>query len=440
MANAFRKEIWAWASYDWANSAYSTLSITLLLSYIQEVVFPKDTYGTTGEVVWAWGISIGGLVSGCMSPVFGAISDARRNKHRWLAATALGGASLCVVLAMVPPKHTWLITILFVCITFCFELSLGFYNAFLPQLVSEENMNRVSALGFGLGYVGGGLALLLSSIFLSYGEQGEWASMPVLLRICLAVFMGLWWGLFSIPAVLILRDHGTQTRHDLSMFAATKAALAEIQTTIKHIKSFRILSFFLLGFLFYNDGVQTVLSQSGSFAKNVLDFKTKDLILLVLMVQFLALPGAFLVGWISDRISQRTALNGCLLIWVGLLVAAYFTNTQQQFWILAAVLSMVMGGTQSVSRAIMGRMTPARHAGEFFGFFNFSGKAVSFLGPFVFGLVVKFTGDSRLAILSLLPEFIIGWWIVARLDFNRGRQDALAAEDHSSTVSQQGDS
>ena len=187
------------------------------------------------------------------------------------------------------------------------------------------------------------------------------------------------------------------------------------------------MSLFLLGFLFFNDGVQTVISQASVFATKTpeLSFTTEDLIQLILMIQFVALPGAMLVGFVSDRLGQQATLMLCLAIWVAVVVAAFFVATKVQFWCLGVVLALVLGGTQSVSRAIMGVMTPPARTAEFFGFFNLSGKATSFLGPFVFGAIMGINGNPRHAILSLLPFFLVGWAITAVVDIRRGREESL---------------
>lgn len=424
---ATRRELWAWASYDWANSAFSTLSITIVVAYIQKVVFPEAEWGSIGATVWAWGIAGSMLAAAILSPITGALADARANKRGWLAATALGGAAAGLLLAAAPPDRPWLVTGLFVITAFMFELSLGYYNGFLPEIANEHDMNRVSAWGFALGYIGGGVALIFALLVVFFGESVGIASRSDQLRIGILI-MALWWGLFSLPAVWVLRDRSPPRRERASMLWAMRQALGEVKHTLANIRRFRTLAFFLVGFLFYNDGVQTVISQASTFAIRVLEFTDEELIGVILMIQFLAFPGAMLVGWLSDRVGQKAALHGCLAVWVGLLVVAYFINTKAQFWILGVVVAMVMGGIQSVSRAIMGRMTPARHAAEFFGFFNLSGKATSFLGTFTFGLVIATAGSARLAIVSLLVFFFIGWALIFKLDFNRGQQEALAAE------------
>lgn len=449
------REILAWAMYDWGNSAYSTLSITILVAYIQKVVLPYrweplarawpvveqiDFPGSSdllvwawgvalsikwGPVVWAWGISLSMLIAALLSPVLGAVADANSSKRKWLAATALSGAATGVLLACVP-NWPWLVVLLFVAMSLCFELSLGFYNGFLPEIADEQSINRISAWGYALGYLGGALALVLALLILQYGHLVGLPDKVVQLRAGILI-MGLWWGVFTLPTLWILRDRGRPPRQKQPMPAAARDALGEVRRTLGNIRLYRMLALFLLGFLFYNDGIQTVISQSSTFALEDLKFSENELALLVLMIQFVALPGALLVGYLADWLGQKPTLIGCLLIWVGLVVAAFFVTTKPPFWVLGAVLALVLGGTQSVSRAIMGLMTPPRHTAEFFGFFNFSGKATSFLGTFLFGLIIWTTGSPRKAIVSLLVFFLLGLAIVAWVNVQRGRRQALSA-------------
>ncbi len=417
-------EVLAWATYDWANSAYSTLSITILVNYLQRVVFPSDRFGDTGAVVWAWGISGSMLLAAILAPVVGAMADANSNKRTWLAITGLGGAVAAVALGLIPPDWPWVVVVFFFLTSLLFELSLGFYNGFLPEIANEETMNRISARGYALGYIGGALALVLAILVMQFGDAFGIGDKTLQLRIGL-VIMGGWWGLFTLPTLWVLRDRRPPPERRKPFFAAGRQAVREVGGTLRNIRQYRMLAIFLLGFLFYNDGIQTVISQASTFAIKDLEFDTGELIGLILMIQFLAMPGALLVGWLGDRVGQKATLMGCLAIWVGLVVAAYFIHAKLWFWALGVVLAMVMGGTQSVSRAIMGMMTPERHTAEFFGFFNLSGKATSFMGTFAFGLVILLTGSSRQAIVSLVVFFLIGWVLAARVNVAEGRRQAL---------------
>lgn len=426
-----RVTVWAWALYDWANSAYSTILITVVMLYISQVVLPPRFNGDVlGKTVYAWCISVSMVLAAVLSPVLGAMADVNRSKRRWLALTALGGAGVALAMAAVPPTWPWAVVALLVLASLCFELSLGFYNAFLPEITDEHTVNRVSALGFALGYIGGAIPLVMALGVVSFGPRLSLQTVGGQLRTGIAI-MGLWWGVFSLPTLLVLRDRGPPPVQRQRLRTAAANAAREVAATLRNIRQYRYLALFLVGFLFYNEGVQTVISQASVFGEHELDLGKTELIALVLMVQFLALPGAMLVGWLSDRLGQKSTLLTCLAVWVALLLAALVVSTKIEFWVMGGIVAMVMGGTQSVSRAIMGTMTPEPRTGEFFGFFNFSGKATSFLGPNLFGWVLLLTGSARAAVFSLVVFFVLGGAIAARVDVVRGRQQALAADPRS---------
>jgi UMF1 family MFS transporter len=206
-------------------------------------------------------------------------------------------------------------------------------------------------------------------------------------------------------------------------FSRTETRLSSIGIDLAFCKSsvskYRTLALFLLAFLFFDDGVQTVISQSSTFALQEIKFTESELVGVILMIQFLAAPGAILIGWLSDQIGQKRALVLCLLVWIGLLTSAWFVQTKAAYWVMAVGVALVLGGTQSVSRAIMAVLIPKQHAAKFFGFFNLSGKATGFIGTFVFGLVIAWTGNSRLAVVNLLAFFIIGLLILWRVNLPR---------------------
>lgn len=415
-----RKEIIAWALYDWANSAYSTISITIVFMYLTKVVLP----GKWGLVVWAWSIGVSMFIAAILSPIAGAMADARKNKRTWLAATALSGAGLFVVLAALPPSSTLskvAIIGLFVLAALLFELSLTFYNGFLPEIADRKSMNRVSAFGYALGYFGGAMALGLTLLIKSIWDPDD----ATFLRLGIAT-LGLWWGLFTLPTIWILRDRGHAPTQRPKTTQIISTAVRDVGRTLGRIRQYRMLALFLLAFLLYNDGIQSVLSQSSTYAKEVLLFTTEDLIRLILMIQFVAFPGAILVGRLADHLGQKRVLMFCLGIWIILVTTAYFVTTKAQFWVLGIALALVMGGTQSVSRAVMATMTPRSRTAEFFGFFNLSGRATGFLGPFLFGAIIATQGSARLALLSLIIFFIAGWIVVGLVNIEQGRRDANA--------------
>lgn len=416
-----RREVLAWAMYDWANSAYSTLSITVLVAYLTaDDVLPDDV----GMMVWGYGIGGTMFVAALLSPVLGAVADAHASKRKWLAATAIPGSIAASLMFFATPDRAWLLVLLFLFANLCFELSLGFYNGFLPEIADDDRMSRVSSWGYALGYVGGGLALVLVIGLFYLGERMGIPSENHFRERLSLLFMGLWWGGFTVPTLLVLRDKNPPRSERQPVFKAARTAFHEVRTTLANIRRYRVLALFLLGFLIYNDGVQTVISQAGVFAGKVVQMETQELVQVVLMIQFIAFPGALLVDLLADRIGQKTTLLICLGVWTALLVAAFFIRTTTQFWIMAACAALVLGGTQSVSRTMMGLMTPRQHTAEFFGFFNLSGKATSVLGPVFFTAVLTTTGNPNLALSSLLAFFVLGSLIVAPLKIDEGRRQA----------------
>jgi MFS transporter, UMF1 family len=396
--------------YDWANSAYSTLLITVVLYYIQNDVFPGDF----GPVAFAWGICAGMLLAAVLSPIVGAVADANRSKRTWLAGTATCGAVAAIIMALCPPDQKWLVMAAFVSMGVCFELSLVPYNGFLTEIADERTINRVSALGFALGYLGGAIPLVVAWGIVHFGPSLGLPDEAAQHRAGI-LLLGLWWAAFSLPSILILRDRGPAPEHRAPLPRAARTALSEVGRTLANLRRYPALATFLLAFLFYNDGVQTVITQSSTVAIKEMEFSIDHLFLLILMIQLIALPGSLLVGWLSDRFGQRPVLLVLLAVWAGLLIAVALVQTKCGYWIMGAVLAMVLGGTQSVSRAIVGVLTPPERSGEFFGFFNVSGKAASVLGPLQFGAVFWLTGSSRAAALSLLVFFLLGGAIVAHV-------------------------
>lgn len=404
------RKVVAWAMYDWANSAYSTLLITVILHYIQEVVLP----GKLGLTVYALGIGTAMFMAAVLSPIVGAVADANCSKRRWLAVTALGGSGAAMAMALAPPGWAWLVVAAFVLMGVCFELSLVPYNGFLPEISDEQTINRVSALGFAFGYVGGSVPLVIAWAIVHYGQtlgglnEADQHRAGILL-------LGLWWGAFSLPVLWVLRDRGRPPVRREPLPRAARIALSEVGRTLANVRKYPALALFMLAYLFYNDGIQTVITQANTVASKELRFSIDELFWLILVIQLIALPGSLAVGWLSDRLGQKPVLLACLAVWAGLLVAIVFVESKCAFWIMGAVLAAVLGGTQSVSRAIVGVLTPPDRTAEFFGFFNVSGKAASVLGPVQFAAIVYLTGNSRLAAVSLLVFFVIGGTILTRI-------------------------
>ena len=410
----------AWALCDWANSAYTTLLITILVTYLQQFVMPGDA----GVRAYAWGLALSLASAAWLSPIFGAMADAHANKRTWLLAMSFAGAMGSIAMGLIPTHMSWTFVALFFLTNLCFEFSFSFYNSFLLDIADEESMNRLSGYGYAAGYLGGGLALLVAILVLWIGGRCGMTTVTGL-RVSL-VMMGVWWGVFTLPAALLLHDRVRPRGQPSGPVATAIHALREVGRTLSNIRAYSMLALFLLGFLIYNEGIQTVMNQAAVFGREVLDMSAGELGLVVLMIQFVATPAALAVGWIADAWGAKRTLVGCLMIWCVILVCAYFTTQRWQFWCLGVVLSLVMGGTQSVSRAVMGSMTPRAKTAEFFGFFNLSARAVAMVGPILFAEVLVRTGNANLAILSLLGFIVVGLGVILFVNHPRGIAQAQA--------------
>jgi len=421
----FTRPLFAWAMYDWANSAYSTFTITIVPIYVSKFVFPEADWGRWSGAAFPFLLSFAAFLGAIMAPLIGAMADARASKAKWLLGTAFLGSAFAVAMGLLPTESTFAVAACFVGMAISFELSYGMYNAFLPELADEERMNRVSAFGFACGYVGGGLALL-AMVAIAATEKGWGWSDTSQLRTGM-ILLGLWWGGFSLPALLWLRDRALPRNSAQGFVPTARQAFREVRGTLVSLRLYRLLATFLIGYLFYNDCIQTVITNASLFAEKDLKFTTEDLIKLVLMIQFVALLGSIPCGWLADHWGAKRTLIGCLLIWAALIVSSLFVKEQSHFWAMGFGVALVLGGTQAVSRGIMATMTPPAKTAEFFGFFNLSSKAMSFLGPLIFGGVYLLTGEYRTAILSLIVLLAIGFAFVLFVDVDKGRQEALAA-------------
>jgi len=415
-----RKEIIAWCLYDWANSAYSTIYISVLVFYLQGAVLPGDA----GLTAWGWGIGVTTLCSAFLSPILGAIADAQANKRMWLAITTFLGAGASCLMFFGTPERPWFFVAMFLIANLNYELVQCFYNAFLPEVADDQKMSEVSGWGYGTGYVGGGLMLVVALVLIKFGEAMGLPSDNYFLPRLSLLIMGLWWALFSVPILLLVKDKSSPRVERTSLFATAMGGLRDVKRTLGEISHYKMLAIFLVGFLIFNDGVMTVISQASVYAKHKFGLEAEDMIPILLMIQFVALPGAVFLGWLATKIGQKNALHICLATWVVVLFSGFAIRELWQFWCMAALTALVMGGTQSVSRTIMGLMTPEAKTGEFFGFFNLSGKAFSMLGPIMFTEILKRTESANWAILSLLVFFAAGWLIIAPLNISRGQREA----------------
>jgi UMF1 family MFS transporter len=419
---AGRKELWAWCLYDFANSSFTTLIITVAYSVYFVQVVAGDLGGATAERVWFWGYALSMLVVALLSPPLGALADARAIKRPLLISSTL----LCVIctalLFFVERGDVRLGLLLFGLANIAFELGFLFCSAFLVEITTPATMGRISGYGWGLGYAGGLLSLALAYPFIAGGfAEDNLLFYRMSFAVTAAFFL-----MASLPTLFWLRERA------LPQLSATGApawrdTFALLAATARGITRYRDLLWFLIAYLIYTDAINTVIVASAIFANKVLDFSPGDLIIYFLITQVTAGLGAVGFGLLADRIGSARTISVTLLIWIGVVGAAAAVQTHGQFYAIGLVAGAVLGANQATSRALIGRFVPPGKQGEMFGFFTVTGKFAAILGPIVYGEVTAWTGNQRWAVLSMALFFILGLLAFRRVDEARGMAAARQA-------------
>ena len=430
-----RREQFGWYFYDWANSAFSTtVGAVFLGPYVSSLT--EQAAGPDG-LVRLLGIPIApySLVSYCITisvilqvlflPILGAIADYSNLRKRLMQIFAVSGAIVTMFMFFITDQTWWLGCFLFIVANLCFGAAIVFYNAFLPDIAEPDERDRVSSVGWALGYLGGGILLALNLIlFLMRDTIGIDSGMAVRINLFSA---GLWWFGWSFVTWRLLRSRDIAKAlkpGETYLSTGLKQLWATFKETAKYPHTIR----FLLAYLLYNDGIQTVFASAAVFAaaplvRGGLGIEQGMLTQVILMIQFVAFGGALLFGRIAIRIGAKRALIIGLVIWTVVVIYAYLGLRGEsrflQFWILGAFIALVMGGTQAVSRSLFANMIPPGKEAEFFSIYEVSERGTSWLGPLAFGLVNQLSGSLRPAIASIILFFVVGLFLLLRVDVRR---------------------
>jgi len=430
-----KREIRGWTMYDWANSAFSTTVVTALLGpYVlalaESSATPLTFLGTTIEpaAIFPFSASLSVMLQVFLLPLLGTIADYTHLKKRMLLSFAYVGGFATILLFFVQGDMAGFGTngavlfgsLLFIIANLCFGAAMVFYNAFLPEIASPDRRDAVSSQGFALGYLGGGLLLLINLGLLTLMDDTGLA-----VRISLAS-AGLWWLVFTYlfpQRRLKQRDPAREIPPGASVFSH---GLRELVTTLGELyRSYPQTLRFLIAYLVYNDGIQTVIVVSTAFAADELGMATDMLLILVLMIQFVAFFGALGFGFLSRRLGAKRSIMISLLIWSGIVIFAYALLYEEwQVFVLGFVLALVLGGSQALSRSLFSQMIPADHEAEYFGFYEISERGTSWLGPLAFAAAVQLTGSQRVAIVTLIFFFVFGLLLLSRVDVRQAMIDA----------------
>lgn len=416
----------AWSFYDWANSAYATTVAAVFLGpYLTEIAktsaCPEDPCRANLHLL-GLAIAPGSLFSYAFAfsiviqiffiPYIGAMADRSSHKKRYMALFAYMG-SLATIAMFLITEGRWLLgSLLYVIANLSFSASIVVYNSFLPQIATPDERDSVSNKGWALGYLGGGLLLLINlAIFTAHELLGISTSLAV--RICL-VSAGIWWALFTAIPLRGISNRPALVRPHIT-------TRLQLISTFKHMRLYPNTLLFLVAYLFFNDGIQSVLAMSSVYGNQELGLSQDVLIVAILVVQFVAFGGNLLLLKLARRFGAREVIIGSLVAWTFLTLGGYFLQRGNiiQFVSLAVGFGLVMGGSQALSRSLFAQMIPAGVEAEYFAVYELSERGTSWLGALTFGLVNQFTGSYRLALLSLVLFFLVGLLLLARVNVPR---------------------
>ena len=426
-----KKQIFGWVMYDWANSAYvTTVVVAVLPAYFASVVVPEGgltigsvTYSATS--LWGFAISFSAFLVLLIAPIMGAIADFSAAKKKFLLAFCYLGSLAACLLFFSGAGDVWQTLGLLIIAQIGFVSANIFYDAFLPEIVTEDRMDWVSGQGFAFGYVGGGLQFALSlAIIVLHEKIGISAALAAKVAILLA---GLWWGGFSLITLFCLKESqkGEQLPREYGHLppwrAYTQVGLVRTWVTLKKVRLFKHLLLFLVAYLIYNNGIQTVLALATIYGKEELGFETDVLMITLLVIQFVSIAGALIFSKLAGKFSAKGALMVSLVGWSFVVIYAYFLTTPLEYFILGGIVGLVQGGSQALSRSFYGSLIPPHAAAEFYGFYSVFNKGSAIFGPLLFAVIRQVTGTSKTAMISLMFFFVVGLLLLGLVDVKKAR-------------------
>ena len=398
----------SWIAYDVGNSAFVMLSTALIPVYFASLAEP----GSSVVVAWGYAETVASLILALLMPFLGSLADLQHNKKRFLIGSVGTGAVACAALGI--PQHALAFLIVYVVASVMLNGSMVFYDAFLVDATTEENYDRVSSHGYAWGYIGSCIPFVACLAIVLFGENVG-ISMGTGMQIAF-VITAAWWVAFTVP--LVRNVHQThfkpRTEH---IFRDTVRGLV---ATLGKIARDKRLLMYMLAYFFYIDGVHTIIKMSTSYGTE-LGIDSTQLVLALLVTQFVAFPSAILYGRLSSRVGTRTMLLTAVAAYLGItLFAAFFLRSAVEFWILAVCVGLFQGGIQALSRSEFGKLIPKEHANEYYGFFDIFGKYAAVMGTFLVSFFTQLSGNSSLGVLSIAVLFVLGFVLLWRMPEKQG--------------------
>ncbi len=420
--NTPKKEIFGWAMYDFANSGFTTVVLTAVFASYFVAVVAGDLPSGEATFYWTLIIAIANGIVLLTAPVIGAIADFSGAKKRFLLITTIGCVIFTAGLSLVGPSDIFLAAILLILACTMFYSGENIIAAFLPEISSAKNMGRISAFGWSLGYVGGLIILGISLAYVDVAQQrGEPSTEFVPITM---IIVAIGFALASLPTFFWLKERAIRQalpkgRHFFSI------SFHRLNHTIQHAYQYTDLFRFLVSLCIFYSGINTVIILASIYAQEAMGFETKDTILLILVVNITAAIGAAVFGYLQDKIGALHIIKFTLLIWISAMFIAYYTEDKTTFWVVANLIGLALGSSQSASRALVGLFSPPAKSAEFFGLWGLATKASAIIGPIVYGLIAHISGGNhRQALLSTCIFFILGFILLFSVDQARGQKAA----------------
>ena len=417
-----KRAVWSWAFYDWANSAYSTTVMAGFFPLFFKEYWADPHNPNQSTFYLGMANSIASIVVASLAPLLGSIADQGSAKKKFLIFFAFLGVIMTGGLWMVSQGNWQMAVLFYVIATIGFASGNVFYDSLLPGLASEERVDIVSSLGFGLGYLGGGL-LFLVNVFMYLKPEifgiSDGATAIKLSFLSVAV----WWAVFTIPLILFVPEPKNYDAVDIKN--AIQMGWIQLIQTFDEIRNMKVVGTFLLAYFFYIDGVDTIIKMAVDYGMS-LNFSGESLIIALLIVQFVAFPAALIYGQMASKVGIKTAIMIGIIAYSFITFLGYFITKAWHFYVLAILIGLFQGGIQALSRSLYTRIIPAEKSAEFFGFYNMLGKFAAIIGPALMGTISLVTGSARLGILSILLLFILGAFFLNKVDLDEGKR--LAAD------------
>ena len=413
-----RKRVVSWALYDWANSAFATTVMAGFFPIFFEKYWSNPNNINDSTFYLGLSNSAGSLIVAALAPFLGAIADRGSAKKKFLFMFAFLGILMTGGLWMVGQGQWQLAALLYMVGSIGFAGGNVFYDSLLPSVSEKKKVDFVSSLGYSLGYIGGGILFLVNVLMYQYPQ---WFGIPdgtVAVKLSF-LSVAVWWAIFSIPIFIYVPEPSSEPT--IKFGEAITQGWLQLKRTFKEIKQMKIIGTFLLSYWLYMDGVDTIIRMAVKVGSSM-GFEAGDMIIALLMVQFIGFPAALVFNWFASKIGPKNAVLIAIIFYTVGTCFAYFMTTRLHFFLLAGMIGLFQGGIQALSRSLFSRLVPEGKEGEFFGFYNMLGKFAAVIGPILLGTVTLVTDDVRIGLLSIVALFIAGGLILSRVDFDEGER------------------